>query len=263
MPRTPVPARARPVRGGPVGVALALCSLGGWGLALAVALWPASAPAADPPRTVSLELVLAIDVSASVDEREYRLQIRGLAEAFRRPEIVAAVQQHPQGVAVALVQWAGRAEAVTDPPWRLLDGEAEVLAFADEIEAAPRRAVGQLTAIGHAIDFSLRLIRDSGFRGRTRKIDVSGDGQNNYGEPAALARRRAVAGGVTVNGLAILTDEPNLLAYYARQVAAGPGAFVLEAASYEDFSEAITRKLFRELTLRMAARHRRHAAVAR
>lgn len=208
---------------------------------------------AGPVRIVSLELVLAVDVSASVDDSEYRLQIHGVANAFRHPEIIGAIMQHRHGVAVTLVQWGGWAESIPNPPWRLLSGRKSILNFADEIETIRRKHVGHLTAIGNAIDFSVELIETNEFHGHRRKIDVSGDGQNNSGLPAAQARQRALLKGITINGLAILTDEPWLFDYYEKQVVGGPAAFVLQADSYDDFSEAMARKLLRELTIQLAS----------
>jgi hypothetical protein len=209
--------------------------------------------AATPVRPVSLELVLAVDISASVDAGEYRLQMQGLAQAFRTPEIVRAILQHGQGVAVSLVQWSDRAQSALDPPWRLLDSTDSVMGLADEIERAGRLDVGHYTAIGNAIDFAAREIEGNAFHGRMRKIDVSGDGQNNLGAPARDARDRALSKGMTINGLAILTDEPRLFEIYRKQVVGGPAAFVMTAASYDDFADAIARKLLRELTIRVSS----------
>jgi hypothetical protein len=216
-------------------------------------------PAADrvkaetPRRPVSLELVLAVDISASVNTAEYRLQMQGLAQAFRKPEIVRAILQHGSGVAVSLLQWSDRAESALDPPWRLLDSAGAVMALADEIGRAARRDVGHYTAIGNAIAFAAHAIEVNAFHGRQRKIDVSGDGQSNLGLPARDARDGALAQGITINGLAILTDEPRLFEIYENQVVGGPAAFVMTAASYDDFADAIARKLLRELTIRVSS----------
>jgi Protein of unknown function (DUF1194) len=200
-------------------------------------------------RSVAIELVFAVDISASVDEAEYRLQMQGIANALRQPKIIDAILQHNEGIAVAIIQWAERAKARPDPPWYLLRDRVSIYRFASAIESINRPDVGPLTAVGDAIDYAVELIETNRFNGRRRKIDVSGDGQANAGTPAALARDRALSKGITINGLAILTDQPKLVEYYSKNVIVGPNAFVLQAASYRDFYEAMKRKLLRELTL--------------
>ncbi len=209
--------------------------------------------AAAQVRIVSLELVLAIDVSASVDDSEFELQITGIAEAFRQPDIIDAILQHSDGIAVALVQWGSRAESIPDPPWRMLTGRDSILRYADEIEIVQRQQVGPLTAIGQAISFSVDLIETNGFHGRQRKIDISGDGHSNFGPPVIPARRQALQAGISISGLAILTDEPSLFDYYGQQIVGGASAFVLQADSYDDFSEAMARKLLGELIIQISA----------
>lgn len=222
--------------------------------ALSLALSPRHSSKAAAPKPVSLELVLAVDVSASVDAAEYQLQMQGLANAFRRPQIISAILQHGQGVAISLVQWSDRAEHSLEPPWRMLNNKPGILALADEIEEAGRRNVGHYTAIGNAMGFAIQSLETNAYQGHLRKIDVSGDGQNNLGEPSRNARQRALARGITVNGLVILTDEPRLGDHYERLVIGGPGAFVLQARTYDDFADAIARKLLRELTIRLSSR---------
>ena len=194
-----------------------------------------------------MELVLAIDSSASVDSSEYYLQLNGIADAFRRPEIIAAILQQGDGVAVSLVHWGGWADSVLDPPWRLLESEADIARFSAELEQVKRKHVGHLTAIGHAIDVSVELIEGNDVHGRFRKIDISGDGRNNSGRSPNEARQRAIANNITINGLALLTDDPALSDYYERNVIAGPTRFVLRADSYDDFAFAMANKLHREL----------------
>jgi len=194
-----------------------------------------------------MELVLAIDSSASVDDAEYNLQLQGLSDAFRRADIVDAIMQHREGVAVALLHWGGWADNILEPPWRLLDSPAAIRKFADEIDAIQRRHVGHRTALGHAIDVSIELLETNAFEGRQRKIDISGDGRSNSGQSPQEARQRALARNITINGLAILTDDPGLHDYFETQVIAGPARFVLQADSYDDFAAAIAKKLHREL----------------
>ena len=219
-----------------------------------------SSAGAESARIVSLELVLAIDVSASVDAAEYRLQIQGLADAFRQPKVVDAILQHQDGVAVTLVQWGSQAQGVLAPPWRLLDSRDAVLNFAAEIETSSRRRVGPLTAIGQAIELSIDLLEANPYQGLRRRIDVSGDGQNNAGLPVVRARQRALSKDITINGLAILTDEPTLFDYYQRQVVGGPGAFALQTNDYAGFAAAMARKLFLELTVQIASSPRHQHA---
>ena len=174
---------------------------------------------------VAIELVLAVDTSASVSDAEFSLQMQGVASAFRSPDVIELIGSH-DGVAVALFQWAGTAGGANDVPWRLLTGAASV-------RAAVNRAVTSLTA--------------NRFAGRRLRIDVSGDGQNNAGDALFLARMRAREAGVTINGLAILTDVRTLGRYYREHVIDGAGAFVIEVADYEGFAEAMRVKLLREL----------------
>ncbi len=198
---------------------------------------------------VSIELLLAVDVSLSVNDIEFEMQMRGLAEAFRRPEIIEQIGQHDGGIAVALLQWSGPATLEQTPPWRHLSDRASILAFADELADLPRAPLGYYTGIGRAIDHGVALIDGNGFEGRQRKIDISGDGRNNTDVEPTDARARALARGITVNGLAILNNEPDLKDYYEAFVIAGPAAFALAADDYDDFARAITWKLFRELAV--------------
>lgn len=197
---------------------------------------------------VSIELVLAVDTSLSVNDIEYGLQMRGIAQAFRTPEIIELIGQH-DGVAVTLIQWAGWVNKEPAIPWRLLTNEASVLAFAEEVDAVKRETVGYQTAIGTAIAAGLHALITNGYAGEHLKIDLSGDGQNNAGPPPDQPRARAAALGVTVNGLAILTDYADLDAYFRLQVMTGPSAFVIPADSYHDFARAMRLKLLRELAV--------------
>lgn len=221
--------------------------------ALLAAVCSRPAGAANAAIPVSLELVLAIDASLSVDDGEFDLQLRGIAKAFRDPTIMALIGQHAGGVAVTLVQWSGWAESLKKPPWHLLSDAPSSLAFADAVERVGRARLGYLTGIGHAIDFSVELIEENGFHGKQRKIDVSGDGRSNAGPEPVPARASALARGITINGLAILTDDPDLRQYYNDSVIGGPAAFVMSTASYSDFADAIAAKLARELTLNIAS----------
>ncbi|MFL5332259.1 MAG: DUF1194 domain-containing protein [Geminicoccaceae bacterium] len=216
--------------------------------------WSASAAV----RHVDIELVLAIDVSGSMDAGEQELQRAGLMAAFRDPAVIQAIKALPDGMAVALVAWAGVGEQRTIVEWRRLtdDGSSEDLA-ARVADALPvHLGSSAYTAIGDGLIWSLRELAINGFEGPAR-IDVSGDGHSNCGAYPQLVRDRAVAAGVTINGLAIENEEPQLADFYRRSVIGGPGAFVIAAADYQDFVEAIRLKLLRELAPGpMAARQR-------
>ena len=223
---------------------------------------------------VSIELVFAVDTSISVDGFEYHLMMKGIANAFRTPEIVNLIGQN-DGVAVSLFQWSSEVNAQYMIPWHLLTDPASVLSFAAKVEKAERDPKRVFTGIGEAIDFGVRLIAENAFEGRQLKIDVSGDGRNNIGVHLAIPRRAANALGIVINGLPILTriveysartptpagpmsmgryqantnvDFFKLETYYRENVIQGPGAFVEIANDYDDFARAFLRKLLRELT---------------
>lgn len=196
---------------------------------------------------VDLALVLAIDASSSVNEERYDLQIRGYTQAFRNPMLADAIEQTPNGaIAVTLVQWAGYREQQQVIGWRIIHDAGMARRFASTI-AETTRVLNGSTSLSGAIDFSGRLLRTSGHNARRRVIDVSGDGSNNQGRPAAVARDEAVAAGITINGLPILTEEPALDAYYSEYVIGGPGAFLVVAENLESFSAAILNKLTTEI----------------
>jgi hypothetical protein len=203
---------------------------------------------------VDLQLVLAVDSSSSVSMDEYYLQLEGYAAAFRHPDLLKAVRSGPrQAIAVALFEWSGVGQQKVNFPWRRLDDAASLEAFAAELAVAPRLVLGGETAVGDAIDFALDLLDSSAFGGGRRVIDVSGDGVSNRGRLPSAARDDAVFRGVTVNGLAVLNEEPEVEAFYSAFVIGGPGAFVLAARDYTDFAEAIVKKLVREITTIAAA----------
>ena len=200
---------------------------------------------------VSIELVLAVDVSASVNNSEYRLQMRGIAEAFRSPKVIQAIES-TDGIAVTLIQWSSWTNAENAMAWRRLSHRTEILSFAAEVERTVRVPVGNLTGIGTAIGDSLKSIEDNRFVGWRRKIDISSDGLNNSGLPLARARDLANSKNVTINALAIQTDFADLADYFREHVVSGPDAFVVAAADYEDFARAMRLKLIRELTTRLS-----------
>lgn len=214
-------------------------------IVLAFGLGWSTAPRAEP---VDLELVLAVDSSASVDYIEFNLQLEGLAYAFRDPDLIAAIGNGRHGViAVTLMEWAstGRNEIVL--PWTRIAGAADAAAFADRIDRAPRQIQTGATSISSAIRFANSLFDGNGFEGTRRTIDVSGDGYNNQGEPLESARADVVASGTTINALAIENQVLGLGDYFEEQLIGGVGAFVIRADSYRDYLGKIRRKLLLEL----------------
>lgn len=213
------------------------------------------APARAEAEAVDLRLVLAIDSSSSVSMDEYYLQLEGYAAAFRHPDLLKAIASGAhKAIAVTLFEWSGAGQQTVNFAWRRL-GEAEsVEAFAAELGTAPRLIVGGETAIGEAIDFALGLFDEGAFEGGRRVVDVSGDGVSNRGRPPNAARDDAVFQGVTINGLAVLNEEPAVEAHYQRFVIGGTGAFVVAARDYTDFADVILKKLIREITTVASAR---------
>ena len=213
--------------------------------AVGLALLPSAALATQP---VDIELVLAIDLSGSVDGAEQALQRDGLAAAFRDREVVDAIGSLAGGAAMALVGWAGAGQERMLVPWCHLSGRASAADFADRIAAAlPARFDGPAkTAIGDALAWSLAPLASNAFTGR-RVVDVAGDGRSTDGAYPGPERDKGVAAGATINGLVILNEEPYLDEYYRLTVIGGPGAFVMSIADYGDYAVAIRRKLLREL----------------
>ena len=220
----------------------------GASVALAGALLLAAAgPAAAQERPVDLELVLAVDASASVSDEEFDLQVRGLAEAFRHRSVAQAIRAAGDlGLAVALIQWADYRQHAVSVDWTLLHDAASARRFAKRVEAV-RRSVSGGTAIGGALEFATLQLEGNEFQGRRKVVDVSGDGRSNQGLAAWLARNLAAARGITVNGLAILNEDATLDRYYRSNVIGGTGAFVMTANDYEAYRLAILSKLIREI----------------
>ena len=217
-------------------ILIALCAL---------AVHPAIAQTA-----VDVELVIAVDSSASIDDREFALQMAGIAQAFRDPEVVAAITSGPQGrVAVAAIFWAESGHPSDVTPWHVVADAADAERFAGLLEHWPRRREGG-TGIGTAVLSGVMQLEYNGFEGKRRIIDISGDGRETtmreFYITSPQARAMAISRGITVNGLAILNDVPDLDSYYRDQVTGGPSSFVMVAHEIEDFAEAMRRKLIRE-----------------
>jgi hypothetical protein len=198
---------------------------------------------------VDTALCLGMDVSASVDFDEFGLMAGGTAAALRDPEVLAAATSGPRGAsAICLLLWSGVGARDVAVGWTRLDGPDAAAALADAVENTPRLVAAGATALGEGMAAGLALL--GRFPGEASRLvlDVSGDGRHNAGRAPGPVRDIAVAAGVTINGLAILNEEPDLLAHYAAEVIGGPGSFAMDCADYADFAEAILRKLRRELT---------------
>lgn len=204
---------------------------------------------------VDLELVLAVDVSGSVDEVEAKLQRDGYVQAMRHPDVVKAIASGVlQRIAVTYVEWAGEETQTTVLGWTLIDSEGAAYAFSKALDATPISR-GRYTSVSQAIRYSLPLFDGNGFEGTRRVIDVSGDGANNTGGLVNFARDEAVAKGVVINGLPIVNGRPNrfghqlpdLDLYYRNCVIGGPGAFIVVAQDFESFARAVRKKLVLEI----------------
>lgn len=217
-------------------------------LLLAIAVAAGGAASAVAQSAVDLQLVLAVDVSGSVSDERFRLQQRGYAEAFRNWRVLKAIRSGTaRAIAVTMTQWTGPTQQMQVVPWAVITDEASMLAFAEAVDRASRQLYGGGTSVSGAIDHAVALLSQKTFTGARRVIDVSGDGANNRGRPAAEARDDAVRAGITVNGLPILALEPTLDQYYLNNVIGGPNAFVIVAETYETFAEAVLKKLITEI----------------
>lgn len=227
------------------------------GMALALALWAAPGThAADLP--VDLELVLAVDVSGSIDAEEARQQREGYLAAIVDPAVIEAIGANfHRRIAVAYLEWASGDYQRVVVGWSLIEDAGSAADFAARLAATPPR-MARWTSISAAIDVAVPLFDGNGYAGERRVIDVSGDGPNNRGRPVPAARDDAVARGIVINGLPILNDRPQpfdlptpvamaLDLYYAEHVIGGPGSFVLPAQDFVDFRNAILSKLIREI----------------
>ena len=197
---------------------------------------------------VDLQLVLAVDASGSVNTARFELQKRGYAAAFRDPRVLKAISGGAnQAISVTMLQWTGPTLQVQVVPWADIRDQASAEAFAARIDAAPRRLFGGGTSISGVIDRAMKLFPPDPPLGTRRVIDISGDGANNSGRPSSEARDDAIAAGVTINGLPILNIEPDLDVAYRTQVIGGPGSFMIVIENYDQFAEAIIRKLVTEI----------------
>jgi hypothetical protein len=214
------------------------------------------------PASVDIELILAVDVSYSMDMDELAVQREGYAQAIVSKEFLQALRTGPTGkISVTYFEWAASGDQKIIVPWRVIDGPESADAVADEILKTPIRRASR-TSISGAIYFALPLFDANPYRGLRRVIDISGDGANNNGSPVTIARDTALAKGITINGLPIMVKEPsystmdidNLDFYYEDCVIGGPGSFVVSIKDREKFKEAIRSKLVLEVAGRTPER---------
>jgi hypothetical protein len=227
-----------------------------------------AAPGQNGPRvaekeaTVDVELVLAVDVSYSMDMDELAIQREGYAQAIISKEFLQALKSGPNGkIAVTYFEWAASTDQKIIIPWRLIDGPETADAVANEIMKTPIRRASR-TSISGAINFAMPLFEENNYRGLRRVIDISGDGPNNNGMPVTTARDAALEKGIIINGLPIMVKEPsystmdidNLDYYYEDCVIGGPGSFVVTIKDRDKFKEAIRTKLLLEVAGRQPER---------
>jgi len=232
-------------------IGAATLALAAWGAFAAPRLVDFPGSKAANSVEVDVELVMAVDISYSMDMDELALQREGYAQAIASQEFLNALKQGTNGkVAVTLVEWAGVADQRIVVPWRLINGAASAQAVSDEMARMPVRRAFR-TSISGALMFSAALFEGNGFRGIRRVIDVSGDGTNNQGPLVTLVRDDVLAKGIVINGLPIMLKEPqpgsidikDLDIYYEDCVIGGPGAFVVPIREREKFKDAIRTKL--------------------
>jgi hypothetical protein len=206
-------------------------------------------------RQVDVELVLAVDISYSMDPDELALQREGYAQAITSSDFINAVRGGPNGrIAIAYFEWASHADQRIVIPWRIIDGPATATAAATEIMASPIRR-GSRTSISGAIDFGTQMLTENSFTGLRQVIDISGDGPNNQGEPVLNARESALKLGIVINGLPIMLKRPvssaleieDLDVYFENCVTGGPGSFVVPVKERAKFAEAIRTKMVQEV----------------
>jgi hypothetical protein len=202
---------------------------------------------------VDLALVLAVDISYSMDEDEQKLQRQGYVDAMRSREVLEAISKGPIGrIAVTYVEWAGQRSQDVIVPWTVVEGPESADAFVEKLSAAPIRRAFR-TSISGGIDFSAALFPNSGMKAIRRVIDVSGDGPNNEGRAVTDARDEAIAQGITINGLPILLKRPgyaditDLDTYYRNCVIGGVGAFMVQVRDVNQFADVIRTKIVTEI----------------
>jgi hypothetical protein len=222
------------------------------------------AVAAEP---VDLMLILSVDVSRSIDHPKFLLQRDGYAAAVSDPHVIDAIKSGAHGkIGLAFMEWSGFGAQKIVIDWSVIDGTATARKFGDQIVEAPR-SFADRTSIAGAIDFSAAMFPKAPFEADRRTIDISGDGTNNAGRDVQLARSEALAKGIAINGLVILSDHSQpwnfehtnppggLAKYYEDNVMGGPGAFVMVAEDFQSFGRAIVKKMIAEIAMRQVAPH--------
>jgi Protein of unknown function (DUF1194) len=216
----------------------------------------------DNAPSVDVELVIAVDISYSMDLDELAVQREGYAQAIVSKEFLQALKNGPNSkVAITYFEWSASSDQKIIIPWRVIDGPESADAVANEIMKTPVRR-GSRTSISGAINFAMPLFEENPFRGLRRVIDISGDGPNNNGAPVTGARDAALERGITINGLPIMVKEPSystmdiddLDLYYEDCVTGGPGSFVVSIKDRDKFKEAIRAKLLLEVAGRLPGR---------
>ena len=214
-----------------------------------------TAPTAMAAESVDLELILAVDVSGSIDPEEARLQREGYISAFGDPRVMEAIKQGYNGrIAVLYFEWAGLGYNRLLADWTIIHDADSLAAFQAILMGNPPERMPR-TSISQAIDYAMPQFERSGYVAKRRVLDISGDGPNNWGRSVTEARDQAVAAGITINGLPIINDRPsyglpqtsNLDLYYTDCVIGGPSSFVIVAKGFEDFDRAVRRKLILEI----------------
>ncbi|MEO1533065.1 MAG: DUF1194 domain-containing protein [Pseudomonadota bacterium] len=214
------------------------------GLAVAAAMALAAPGAA---RACALELILALDVSGSIDRREFGIQTEGLAAAFENSRLIAAIEGLPGGMAVTMTHWSGISRQRVMVPWMVVEEPADAQAFAARVRAAGRAWRNFSTAIGEAIMHARDLSATAPVACDRRVIDISGDGVSNEGRSPGAASDQLELQGFIINGLVIRGADPDPVEQYVEEVIAGPGAFVEVADGFDDYPRAILKKLLREI----------------
>jgi hypothetical protein len=221
---------------------------------LALTIWLVQPQPGHAATEVDLALVLAVDISGSMDPDEQKLQREGFVEAFRSPLVHKAIQDGMLGrVAVVYAEWAGSSVQHIVVPWTVIEAPEDALEFAERLAQIPVRR-GPRTSVSGAIDFSVKLLTESNLEPVRQVIDISGDGVNNQGRSATAARDEALARGITINGLPLLLKRPSgswdtadLDLYFRDCVIGGPGAFMIPVREQHQFAEAIRTKIIREI----------------
>ena len=222
---------------------------------------------------VDLEVILAADVSRSIDDGEFDLQRKGYAAALSDPRVLQAIRGRPgAAIGVCFIEWSGDEDQQVVVDWNEIRDEEDAGGMAAAILAAPRSFMGR-TSISAAIDFAMAHFATSKWQAARRIIDISGDGTNNSGRPVIEARDDAIARGVTINGLAIINDKPNLgysahtqppgglPLYYQQNVVGGPNSFLLVVKDFNSFADAMAQKLVKEIDVAGTAVEKRGSSL--